>query len=213
MLIASYNRAELGDVLIVMTAPTTGEQQVTTKGDLVQLTDAKTGQLLGYNFLAASQILPELADAAAGAVDLTADQLAKLNAAITAAGFSAELALLEAPHFQVGYVEKMEDHPKSDHLHITTVDLGDRKQQIVSGSPNMQEKIKVVVANPGTMMPSGSVIWPGELLGVESKGMICSGRELKLKNAPQKPGALILPDDFAPVGTAFDFARGNQLFA
>ena len=107
----------------------------------------------------------------------------------------------------------MEDHPKSDHLHITTVDLGDHKQQIVSGSPNMQANVKVVVANVGTMMPSGSIIWPGALLGVESNGMICSGRELHLKGAPQKPGALILPDDFAPVGAAFDFTKGNELFA
>lgn len=212
MLIAGYNPAELGDILVTMTAPGTGEQTVEKKGQVVAIT-AADGQLLGYNFLAASAILPELATGVNGNVDLTAAQVAKLNAAIHEAGFTAELTAALTPHFQVGHVEKMEDHPKSDHLHITTVDLGDHKQQIVSGSPNMQANVKVVVANVGTMMPSGSIIWPGALLGVESNGMICSGRELHLKGAPQKPGALILPDDFAPVGAAFDFAKGNELFA
>ena len=68
----------------------------------------------------------------------------------------------------------------------------------------MQQGIKVVVAKVGAMMPSGLIIWPGELRGVSSDGMIVSGRELRLPNAPQVPGALILPDDFAPVGTPFD---------
>ena len=63
------------------------------------------------------------------------------------------------------------------------------------------------------MMPSGQIIWPGALVGVPSNGMICAARELNLKNAGQKPGCLILPDDFGQAGDAFDFARGNQLFA
>ena len=64
------------------------------------------------------------------------------------------------------------------------------------------------------MMPSGLIIWPGELRGVASNGMISSGRELHLANAPQVPGALILPDDFAPVGTPFDVnsAAAQSLF-
>jgi tRNA-binding protein len=63
------------------------------------------------------------------------------------------------------------------------------------------------------MMPSGLIIWPGALRGVESNGMVVSGRELQLTNAPQVPGALILPDDFQEVGEAFDFEKAQGLFA
>lgn len=212
MLIASYNPHEMGDILVLMVAPGKGRPEEQTQAGVVQIVDEKNHQLEGYNLLHASEVLPEL-KSQNGNVDLTADQVKQINAKIKAAGFNQPVTLDQQPHFQVGYVEKMAKHPKSDHLHIATVDLGNEKRQIVCGSPNLQEHIKVVVANVGTMMPSGKIIWPGKLLGVESDGMICAPRELGLHNAPQKPGCLILDDDFAKNGAAFDFDRGNQLFA
>lgn len=212
MLIASYNPHEMGDVLVLMVAPNNGDQVERSQGGLVEITDQKTGELLGYNLLEASKLLPEL-KSANGNVDLNADQVAKINAQIAKAGFKTPIELSTQPHFQVGYVEKMVAHPKSDHLHIATVDFGHEKRQIVCGSVNLREGIKVVAATVGTMMPNGKLIWPGKLLGVESDGMICTPRELGLKNAPDKPGCLILDDDFAENGAAFDFTRGNQLFA
>lgn len=211
MLIASYNPQEMGDILVIMTAPTQGKQNVKQQGDVIQFTDAKSGNLLGYNLLNASQVLS--LDGVNGELPLNEDEVAKLNSAIKKAGFDQDLEYDATPHFQVGYVEEVTDHPKSDHLHITKVNLGDHTQQIVCGSVNLRNHIKVVVANVGTMMPDGKIIWPGKLLGVESDGMICAPRELGLKNAPQKPGCLILADDFADNGAAFDFERGNQLFA
>lgn len=212
MLIASYNPKVMGDILVVLTAPDTENQTVNQKGNVVAVTDQKSGDLLGYNFLAASEILPRLKDEN-GEVELNHAEVDQLNQVAKEAGFDYHLELDKAPHFQVGYVEAMEDHPKSDHLHITKVNLGDHTQQIVCGSVNLRNHIKVVVANVGTMMPDGKIIWPGKLLGVESDGMICAPRELALKNAPQKPGCLILDDDFADNGAAFDFKRGNELFA
>lgn len=211
MLISSYNQAGMGDVLVTMVAPTTGAQTVKQAGQVVQLTSSYDGKLLGYNFLSASEILPELPDAA-GQVFLTDEQVAKLNQVIQAAGFDQLLAADHDPKFVVGYVAEMEDHPKSDHLHITKVDVGNEQLQIVCGSPNIENHVKVIVAKPGAMMPSGQMIWPGELVGVPSSGMICAGRELNLANAPQKPGCVILPDDFGQAGDAFDFEKGNQLF-
>ena len=67
---------------------------------------------------------------------------------------------------------------------------------------NVKAGQKVVVAKPGTVMPSGAIIWAGELRGVASYGMLCSARELGLENAPAKKGILVL-DDAAPVGTPF----------
>lgn len=212
MLIASYNPHEMGDVLVLMVAAGSGNQTEKMQNGIVEITDEKNGQLLGYNILNASKTLPELKEMN-GNVALTANQVAKINDQLHAAGFDTPVEVSDKPHFQVGYVEKMVNHPKSDHLHIATVDFGNEKRQIVCGSVNLRENIKVVAATVGTMMPNGKLIWPGKLLGVESDGMICTPRELGLKNAPDKPGCLILDDDFAENGAAFDFERGNQLFA
>ena len=139
--------------------------------------------------------------------------MAKLNQKLTAAGFDQKLTADLTPKFVVGYVEKLEDHPKSDHLKITQTRIGDDQTvQIVCGSPNVKEGIKVVVARPGAMMPDGKIIWPGALMGVESDGMLCGFRELRLKNAPDKKGLWIIPDDWQAVGEAVDFAKANTFF-
>lgn len=210
MLIASYNPQELGDTLIVVVAPDTPTQAHTVRDNVARIYDPETEKTLGYNFLAISEILPEITGQ--GQVALSVADVAALNAALEAAGFSGELVAETASRFVVGYVKSTTPHPDSDHLLVSeTVVDNDESLQIVSGSPNMQADIKVVVAKVGAMMPNGLIIWPGELRGVSSNGMICSGRELGLANAPQKPGALILPDDYE-VGEPFDFERGQTIF-
>ncbi len=212
MLISSYNPKEMGDILVVITAPDDGSEQTTKVNDgVAQITNDK-GQLLGYNFLAASETLPELKDEN-GQVFLSEEQVAKLNQKLAAAGFDQELTADLTPKFIVGYVEKLEDHPKSDHLKITQTRISaDQTVQIVCGSPNVAEGIKVVMARPGAMMPDGKIIWPGALMGVESDGMLCGFRELRLKNAPDKKGLWIIPDDWQEVGEAVDFNRANTFF-
>jgi len=210
MLIASYNPQELGDTLIVVVAQDSAEQAHTVRDNIARIYDSATEKTLGYNFLAISEILPDIAGL--GQVHLSADDVAALNDALENAGFAGELVAETSSRFVVGYVKTADPHPDSDHLLVTeTVVDNDESLQIVSGSPNMQADIKVVVAKVGAMMPNGLIIWPGELRGVASNGMICSGRELGLANAPQKPGALILPDDYE-VGEPFDFERGQTIF-
>jgi len=210
MLIASYNPRELGDTLIVVVAQDVETQAHTVRDNIARIYDAATEKTLGYNFLEISSILPEISGN--GQVDLSAEDVAALNTALEAAGFAGELVAETSSRFIVGYVKTATPHPDSDHLLVTeTVVDNDESLQIVSGSPNMQADIKVVVAKVGAMMPNGLIIWPGELRGVASNGMICSGRELGLANAPQKPGALILPDDYV-VGEPFDFERGQTIF-
>ncbi|BAP85428.1 putative tRNA-binding protein ytpR [Paucilactobacillus hokkaidonensis JCM 18461] len=211
MLIASYNQAELGDVLVVVTAADTLEQVTTVRDNIVEIVDKDDGHLIGFNFLQVQEILPNFSGN--GQVKLSTEQLASLNGAIKQAGFATQLNADESSKFVIGYVKDLEKHPNSDHLHITkTIVDGNQELTIVSGSPNIAKNIKVVVAKVGAMMPSGQIIWPGQLRGVSSNGMICSGRELGLKNAPQKPGALILPDNFQEIGQPFDFDKGNLLF-
>lgn len=210
MLIASYNPRELGDTLIVIVAQDTPQQAHTVRDGVARIYDPETEQTLGYNFLAISKILPDISGN--GQIHLTEDDVAALNDALESAGFAGELVADTDPKFVVGYVKTATPHPDSDHLLVTeTVVDDDQTLKIVSGSPNMQADIKVVVAKVGAMMPNGLIIWPGALRGVESNGMICSGRELKLANAPQRPGALILPDDYV-VGEPFDFERGQSIF-
>lgn len=61
-------------------------------------------------------------------------------------------------------------------------------------------------------MPNGAQIWPGELRGVPSYGMICSARELGLAHAPQKRGIMVVPDNFE-VGQKFEPTKCDELLA
>ncbi|MFZ2353711.1 YtpR family tRNA-binding protein [Paucilactobacillus nenjiangensis] len=211
MLIASYNRKVLGDILVVV-VDQDGEEQVTeVKNNVAIIKDVENDRVLGFNFLNVSQILGEIE--VNGQVFLTPEQVEKLNQVLRDNEITAELEFDDSPKFVVGHVESLEEHPNSDHLHITKTRVDNNQEvQIVSGSPNIANDIRVVVAKVGAMMPSGLIIFPGELRGVASNGMICSGRELEIKNAPQKPGALILPNDFQEVGQPFDFKLGDLLF-
>lgn len=212
MLIASYNPNEMGDILVTITAPDNGDQETKIADGVAQITTAKDHQLLGYNFMEASSLLPDL-KGQNGQVFLTDEQVAKLNEKLAAAGFEEKLVADHTPKFVVGYVEEMTDHPKSDHLKVTKTRISaDQTVQIVCGSPNVKEGIKVVVARPGAMMPDGKIIWPGALMGVESDGMLCGFRELKMKNAPDKKGLWIIPDDWQEVGEAVDFAKADTFF-
>lgn len=213
MLIASYNPAYVGDFLMTMIAPDVLEQASERQGNVVRIYDQKSSQTIGYNFLTVSEMLPDLTGQ--GQVTLTSDQVAKLNEVLAQAGFTPELEVDETPKFVVGYVKEVTDHPDSDHLHITQTEIDNGEVlQIVCGAPNIAQGQKVVVAKVGAMMPTGAMIWPGKLRGIESPGMICSARELHLANAPQVRGILALPMDDArfEVGQAFDFAAGSTLF-
>lgn len=211
-MITSYTPKTTGDVLIAILAPDVDKnlQDVEVKNNIVRIFNNETNETIGLNIWNVSQLLPNLQ--AGGQVYLSEEDVAILNAELTKEGI--DLCLSANPsQLRVGYIEKMEEHPDSDHLHITQVIVdNNEKLQIVCGSPNISENIKVVVAKPGTMMPSGSLIWPGALRGVESNGMIASGRELFIPGAPNKPGALILDDDFAEVGDIFDFDKAQHIF-
>lgn len=95
----------------------------------------------------------------------------------------------------VGHVLTCEEHPNSDHLHITTVDVGEgRILNIVCGAPNIAAGQKVVVATVGAVVydEEGSfTIKKSKLRGADSEGMICSEKELQLGN--NHDGILVLP--------------------
>ena len=97
----------------------------------------------------------------------------------------------------IGEVKTCEAHPDSDHLHITTVDLGDgRLTPIVCGAPNVAAGQKVIVATIGTVLYDGDkefVIKKSKIRGQESEGMICAEDEIGIGH--DHAGIIVLPAD------------------
>ena len=102
----------------------------------------------------------------------------------------------------IGEVLTCENHENSDHLHVTTVDVGQGEAlQIVCGAPNVAAGQKVVVAVNGTKLYSGDesfTIKKSKIRGVESNGMICAEDEIGIGTS--HAGIIVLPED-AVVGT------------
>jgi phenylalanyl-tRNA synthetase beta chain len=126
---------------------------------------------------------------------------------LTMAGLEVEEVKPVAPPFSrvvVAEIVECNPHPNADKLRVCSVDAGSGGLlQIVCGAPNARAGIKVPLALVGAEMPPAEpggapfVIQVGQLRGVESRGMLCSARELKLSD--DHGGLLELPAD-TPVG-------------
>lgn len=137
---------------------------------------------------------------------LSTEQLADT---LTMAGLEVEEMRPVAPPFSrivVGRILEAVQHPNADRLRVCSVDAGEHSKdgplQIVCGAPNARAGIKVPLALVGAELPPGDDGKPfeikmGKLRGVESYGMLCSARELKLS---EDHGGLLELDDDAPVG-------------
>jgi phenylalanyl-tRNA synthetase beta chain len=97
--------------------------------------------------------------------------------------------------FTVAKILSADQHPNADRLHLCMVDDGSGTPlQVVCGAPNARAGIKVVLAKPGLKIPAtGDVLKIGAIRGVESRGMMCSERELELSD--EHNGIIELPDD------------------
>src|SRR6478672_11651878 len=84
--------------------------------------------------------------------------------------------------FKVVSVISAEKHPNADKLRVCMVETGSGTPvQVVCGAPNARAGMKAVFAAPGTHIPgSGLDLKVGTIRGVESRGMLCSARELGL---------------------------------
>ncbi|MBQ5819358.1 MAG: phenylalanine--tRNA ligase subunit beta [Bacteroides sp.] len=107
----------------------------------------------------------------------------------------------------IGEVLTCEAHPNSDHMHVTTVNLGEGEPvQIVCGAPNVAAGQKVVVATLGTKLYDGDecfTIKKSKLRGVESNGMICAEDEIGL--GTDHAGIIVLPETAVPGTLAKDY--------
>jgi phenylalanyl-tRNA synthetase beta chain len=135
---------------------------------------------------------------------LTTDELSH---ALTMAGLEVEDLRPAAPptsKIVVGQVLEVVKHPDADKLNVCQVDAGTGATlNIVCGAPNVAPGIKVPVALVGAQLPPAEegaapfAIRLSKLRGVESQGMLCSARELKLSE--DHSGLMILPED-TPIG-------------
>ena len=204
-MIFTYNKEHVGDVLMVI-VKNSGDAKldVERKGNVARVFLKETGETVAWNIFEVSSLF-EIENH--GQVFLTDEQVARLNQELQVQGFAEEIINDKEPKFVVGEIVEMVAHPDSDHLNICQVAVGnDKTLQIVAGAPNARVGLKTIVALPGVMMPKGNLIFPGELRGEKSFGMMCSPRELALPNAPQKRGVIELSDDQV-VGTPFDPAK------
>ncbi|MDO4956686.1 MAG: phenylalanine--tRNA ligase subunit beta [Bacteroidales bacterium] len=107
----------------------------------------------------------------------------------------------------IGEVLTCEPHPNSDHMHVTTVNLGaGEPTQIVCGAPNVAAGQKVVVATLGTKLYDGDecfTIKKSKLRGVESCGMICAEDEIGI--GTDHAGIIVLPADAVPGTPAAEY--------
>jgi phenylalanyl-tRNA synthetase beta chain len=147
--------------------------------------------------------------------NMTSDELAHL---LTMSGLEVEDVEPVAVPFTnvvVAKVLEVAKHPNADRLNVCQVDVGTGTiLNIVCGAPNVRAGLKVPCAMVGAKLPPAKEGEPfeiktGQLRGVESQGMLCSARELKLSE--DHGGLLELPDD-APVGRNFrDYYQLNDL--
>jgi len=137
---------------------------------------------------------------------MTSDELAHL---LTMSGLEVEEVETVAPpfsHVVVGEILEVSKHPNADRLNICQVDIGTGTiLNIVCGAPNVRVGMKVPCAIAGAILPPGDDGKPfeikvGQLRGIESQGMLCSARELKLS---EDHGGLLELPQIATVGKNF----------
>src|SRR5438105_10788470 len=98
--------------------------------------------------------------------------------------------------FSVARVISAERHPNADRLRVCRVDTGCEIAQVVCGAPNARAGLVGVFAPPGTYIPgSGFSLKVASIRGVESRGMLCSERELQISD--EHEGIIELPEQFA----------------
>jgi phenylalanyl-tRNA synthetase beta chain len=131
--------------------------------------------------------------------------LDEIAAKLTAIGLEVEgveNAAEKLAPFTIAHVLTAEPHPQADKLQVLSVDAGTGGAiQVVCGAPNARAGMKGVFGPPGAYVPGSDLtLKVAAIRGVESRGMMCSVRELELGD--EHDGIIALPDD-APVGASF----------
>ena len=183
-----YNKKMLGETLLI-TIQNSEEVTYEDKKNITLIKD-NNGVLVGLNIFNVENLKLE----GEGSIELSDEQKEILSKRLEKNGIKIDLEGNNDDYFVVGEVLTCEKHPDADKLKVTTVTVGEETLQIVCGAPNVEAGQKVVVALSGAMMPSGLLIKPSKLRGVDSNGMLCSKRELGLRQEEVR-GILVLDED------------------
>lgn len=193
-----YDYESIGDVLLIVFDSNTIPNVIKRDNDVVSL--YKDDKLIGINIFNISKIMKIKAK---GYIPLVSDRVLEVINTILKNSNVAELPAQKESGFRVAKIVDIEEHPDSEHLHICTVDIGEKEPlQIVCGAFNAKKDLICVCATPYTFMPNGQSIIPNKLLGIDSYGMLCSGRELNLEGYEGKRGLLELDESYA-IGSDF----------
>lgn len=193
-----YDYESIGDVLLIVFDSNTIPNVIKRDNDVVSL--YKDDKLIGINIFNISKIMKIKAK---GYIPLVSDRVLEVINTILKNSNVPELPDQKDSGFKVAKIVDIEEHPDSEHLHICTVDIGEKEPlQIVCGAFNARKDLICVCATPYTFMPNGQSIIPNKLLGIDSYGMLCSGRELNLEGYEGKRGLLELDESYA-IGSDF----------
>lgn len=193
-----YDYETIGDVLLVVIKPTIIPTKEVKINDVVALYNKD--ELIGINIFNISKVIKIKAK---GLIPLINEDILNVINHILENAHLDKLPIQTESGFRVAKIVDIDEHPDSEHLHICMVDIGDKEPlQIVCGASNARKDLICVCATPFTFMPNGQQITPNKLLGIQSNGMLCSGRELNLEGYEGKRGLLELSDEYK-VGTDF----------
>lgn len=182
-----YNKQMLGETLLITIEQ--AEQVTYENKKSMTLIKNLDGKLVGLNLFNIENLKLE----GNGNIELSEDAKEILNARLEKNGIKIDLEGNNDDYFVVGEVLTKEKHPDADKLSVIQVKISEEETlQIVCGAANVEAGQKVAVAKVGAMMPSGLLIKESKLRGVESKGMLCSRKELGLDYDPEVKGILVL---------------------
>ena len=147
-------------------------------------------------------------------VDLTGIEPAQIAHELTMSGLEVEeIEEVKAKFTNIitAKIEKIDNHPNSDRLHLVTVNTGSATKTVVCGAQNIQEGQVIPYASVGSKVLDRKTgeqfeLTPAVIRGVESQGMLCSADELGVsdRNYQEEDGILVLNRIFPNVGLGLD---------
>ena len=196
MIAIFYNKKMLNDTLVVNINNKKVTNQIQNNNFVVGYSDENKVSFLNiFNFSKHMNIVE-------GYVKLDKKLSIKINE-ITKVDLS---AYIDSNDFVIGQIAECEKI-EGTHLHKCLVNIGKEKLQIICGASNARSGIKVVVALDGAILPTGTYIKSGQIIGNKSFGMLCSKKELNLTDKKfNDEGIIELPDSYQ-IGDKF-----NEIF-